>query len=149
MMTIPAPQRGRELFESGYCCAESVLLALAEHQGIESDLLPGIARGLCGGMARTCRECGAVTGAILGLGLAQGPRVLGSLVDPLYESVQAVLAGFEAQFGTTNCQQLTGVDLGTPEGQQAFGDQGKMADCLNYVEQATRLALAQIEKTTE
>jgi len=37
--------RSRQLFESGYYCAESVLLAVAESQGIKSDLIPKIATG--------------------------------------------------------------------------------------------------------
>ena len=38
-----APQRSRELFQSGLYCAESVLQAIAESQGIQSDLIPRIA----------------------------------------------------------------------------------------------------------
>ena len=44
-------------FASGLYCAESTLISLAEAQGIESDLLPGIATGFCSGMARTCGTC--------------------------------------------------------------------------------------------
>ena len=47
-------QRSRELFDSGYYCAESVLLAIAENQGIQSDLIPKIATGFCSGISRTC-----------------------------------------------------------------------------------------------
>jgi hypothetical protein len=45
-MSQQAPQRSRELFRSGFFCAESVRLAIAESQGIQSDLIPRIATGL-------------------------------------------------------------------------------------------------------
>ena len=41
-------------FASGLYCAESVVLALANAQGIKSDLLPKVATAFCGGMSRTC-----------------------------------------------------------------------------------------------
>ena len=44
-MSEQAPQRSLELFRSGFFCAESVLLAIAESQGIQSDLIPRIATG--------------------------------------------------------------------------------------------------------
>jgi len=55
-----------EAFASGLYCAESVVLALAKAQGVESDLLPKVATAFCSGMSRTCGTCGALTGAIMG-----------------------------------------------------------------------------------
>jgi hypothetical protein len=54
------PQRSPELFRSGFFCAESVLLAIAESQGIQSDLIPRIATGFYSGISRTDGMCGAV-----------------------------------------------------------------------------------------
>jgi C_GCAxxG_C_C family probable redox protein len=64
-MSEQASQRSIELFTSGYFCAESVLMAIAESQGIQSDLIPKIATGFCSGIARTGSICGAVCGAIM------------------------------------------------------------------------------------
>ena len=44
-MTDAVSQRIKELFDSGYYCAESVLLTVAEAYGIQSDLIPKIATG--------------------------------------------------------------------------------------------------------
>ena len=52
-MIEQASKRSLELFKSGYFCAESVLLAIAENQGIQSDLIPRIASGFCGGISHT------------------------------------------------------------------------------------------------
>ena len=57
--------RSKQLFESGYGCAESVLLAVCESKGIQSVLIPRIASGFCGGVANTNGMCGTVAGGIL------------------------------------------------------------------------------------
>ena len=71
-MIDKASQKSGELFESGFYCAESVLLAIAEATGIQSDFIPKIATGFCGGISRTCSVCGAATGAIMAINLFTG-----------------------------------------------------------------------------
>jgi C_GCAxxG_C_C family probable redox protein len=119
-------QRAEELFRNGeFYCAESVLLAVAESQGIESDLLPQIATGFCSGMARTGGFCGALSGAMMSLGLLNGRSQPGAPVEENYIAVQTLIAQFEDKFGSTNCQELTGCHLGTPEGQAKFRESGQ------------------------
>ena len=55
-----AVRRSLELFHGGFCCSESVLLALTERLGLQSELVPRIATGFCGGMAHAGSVCGAV-----------------------------------------------------------------------------------------
>jgi C_GCAxxG_C_C family probable redox protein len=145
-MIDQAASRSRELFGSvGYYCAESVLLAIAEHQGLQSEIIPRIATGFCSGMAHTCGLCGAVSGAIMGIGLVNGVRTPADDRTANYTAVQKLLAQFEATFGSTNCRELTGCDLGTPEGQAQFRASGQGERCTDYVFEATRLALSAAE----
>ena len=58
MTTTQVAQRSEALFQQGFCCAESVLQAIAESRGIQSELIPRIATGLCGGIAKTGGVCG-------------------------------------------------------------------------------------------
>jgi C_GCAxxG_C_C family probable redox protein len=132
--------RARELFESDYCCAESVLLAIAEDLGLASDLIPKIATGFCGGVARTCGMCGAVSGAIMGIGLVTGRCSPRQSQEPNYQVVREFLESFKRQFGSINCRELAGCDLGTPEGQQYFKDNKVIELCAGYVEAAARMA---------
>jgi C_GCAxxG_C_C family probable redox protein len=141
-----AAQHSLALFNSGFYCAESVLLAMAEHQGIHSDLLPRIATGFCGGVARTCGQCGAVSGAIMGLGLATGRRAADDKVDAAYVLTQELVARFSEQFGSTNCKELLGgVDLGTAEGQQTFREQRLIERCKEYTARAAEIGAALLE----
>jgi C_GCAxxG_C_C family probable redox protein len=141
-LTEPAARRARELFESGYYCSEAVLLAVAENQGVQSDLIPRIATGFGAGIARTGRTCGALSGAICGLGLAFGRSRPDESPDRMYAAVQKLLTEFEKKHGASDCRALIEIDLTTPDGRAAFREQGKIAQCLDYAEEAVRLTLS-------
>ena len=126
------PQRSRELFDSGFYCAESVLLAMAESKGIKSEFIPGIATGFCGGISGTCGICGAVSGAIMGLNLFTGRNSPEETVDKNYKLVRQLIGMFKGKFGSTNCEELTGCNLGTEEGLQAFRESGQKEKCREY-----------------
>jgi len=134
-----------ELFASGLLCAESVVLAIAKSQGIESELLPKVATAFCSGMSRTCGPCGALTGAVMGLGLVMGrDQSTDSLLDS-YVPTQKLIAEFEKEFGARNCNDLLGCDLGTPEGQVVFSEKHLHRLCLQYTGKAAEIAARLIE----
>ena len=122
-------------------------MAVAESQGIESDLLPKIATGFCSGLARTGGLCGALTGGIMGLNLLTGRDDPEASSEENYALVSELIDQFVEKFGAINCRELTGVDLGTGEGQAAFKEKNQLVNCLNYAEGTTRmvLSLADIE----
>jgi len=142
-------QKSRELFESGFHCAESVLLAVAQNKGIESNFIPNIATGFCGGISRTCGMCGAVSGAIMAIGLYTGTRAPEDSREITYSLVRKLLNLFESKFGSTNCGQLTGCDLGTEEGQNHFRTNNLLERCKLYTEEATRMAMSLLENKPE
>jgi C_GCAxxG_C_C family probable redox protein len=143
-MSEQAPQRSRELFRSGFFCAESVLQAIAESQGIHSDLIPRIATGFCSGISRTGGMCGAVSGAIMGIDLVAGRNSPAESLEVNYALVQKLIDQFEKQYGSVNCRQLLGCDLATEAGQCYFVENHLMKSCLQYAEGATSMALALI-----
>ena len=143
-MSEQAPQRSLELFRSGFFCAESVLLAIAESQGIQSDLIPKIATGFCSGISRTGGMCGAVSGAIMGINLVAGRNSPAESIEVSYTLTQKLISRFERQYGSVNCRQLIGCDLATETGQQYFIENNLMERCLQYAEGATRMALSLI-----
>jgi C_GCAxxG_C_C family probable redox protein len=138
-MSEHAPQRSWELFQSGLFCAESVLLAIAESQGIHSDLIPRIATGFCSGVSRTGGMCGAVSGAIMGIDLVAGRNSPAGSLEANYALTQKLISRFERQYGSINCCQLIGCDLATEAGQQYFMENHLMESCLQYAEAATAI----------
>ena len=135
-------EKSGERFSSGYKCAESVLMTLAESRSITSPLIPKIATGFCSGVSRTNGTCGAVSGAVMGISLVLGRNDSTIPTDENYAAIQQFIAAFREQFGSVNCGELTGCDLTTEGGRRDFEEQGKREQCLRFVEEATRLALA-------
>lgn len=129
-----------ESFAAGLYCAESVLLALAKAQGIESDLLPRVATAFCSGMARTCGTCGALTGAMMGVSLALGRSAANEQVQPSYTATQRLVREFEQAFGARDCHVLLGCDLATPEGQATFREKRLGERCASYTGKAAEIA---------
>lgn len=140
-MSEEVARRAREHFQSGYYCAESVLLAISESQGIHSEVIPKIATGFCSGMARTGDQCGALSGGIMGISLFTGRSMPGETVDKNYAKVRALLEAFENKFGSRTCMGLIGYDLATEEGQIEFGEQNLIEECYRFTEGATQMAM--------
>ena len=141
LMIGKTAKRSRQLFESGYFCAESVLMAISESKNISSDLIPKIATGFCGGMAHTCGPCGAVSGAIIGINLVSGRNLPDESNEENFAKIQKFVGGFKEKFGSINCYDLTGCDLATEEDQKTFMEKNIIEQCLKYTEEATRMAL--------
>lgn len=125
-------QKGKEAFDSDYCCAESVLKVISEEQKIESELIPGIATGLCSGMAKTCNMCGAVSGGILSLSLYHNKNSKNSK-EELYLDINKLVNTFETKFGSSNCKTLLDCDLGLEDGQAKFKENNLQLKCSEYV----------------
>ena len=139
-------RRSLELFHGGFCCSESVLLASTERLGLQSELVPRIATGFCGGMAHAGSVCGAVSGAVMALGCVQGRDVGGAPREAIFASVQQLAATFRERWGSIDCPVLLGCDLGTEEGQRRFREQDlKTQRCDRFVEEAVRVALERID----
>lgn len=129
-----------ESFASGLYCAESVVLALADAQGVESELLPKVATAFCSGMGRMCGTCGALTGAIMGVGLALGRSNASQSVQPSYIATQRLIGEFEQAFGARDCHVLLGCDLNTPEGQATYRENRLAERCAKYTGKAAEIA---------
>ncbi len=85
-----------------------------EHE-IESDVLPHIAMCFGGGMGLTGATCGAFSGAVMALGLVDGPAGNPEEFVRAMVPVQTLRQGFEEKMGTISCRELVKVDLTKPE----------------------------------
>ncbi|MFT3830479.1 MAG: C-GCAxxG-C-C family protein [Opitutaceae bacterium] len=137
-------QKAEELFLQGYNCAQAVSCACGADCGVPPELVVKLATGFGAGMGRTQETCGAITGAILALGL-RGGRALGddkARTEETYRDVQALLRDFAALHGSCNCRELLGgCDLRTEAGQREFKERGYLRNrCAEYVKTAVALA---------
>lgn len=139
-----ARDRALELFKSDWLCAEAVLTAVAEAYGVSSPLVPRMATPFCAGLGRSGGPCGALSGALLALGVLRGrdePDRAAWLT--VQSQAQNLTHRFTQRFGALTCPDLLGVDLNTPEGQKAFaGQEMKQKKCREYVLGAVELVEA-------
>jgi C_GCAxxG_C_C family probable redox protein len=113
-------------FRVGFNCAQAVFSAFATDLGVEPDAALRIASAFGGGIGRTGQTCGAVTGALMALGLKYGATQADDKAtkERTYALAREFLARFQACQGATLCRDLLGYDIGTPEGYQAIRDKG-------------------------
>lgn len=142
MTRIDTAARASELFDkSGLLCAESVLTALCERYGRAGEFIPRMASGFCSGVARTGGMCGALSGAIMALGLLHGRDKGDESLETVYAMVQELMAEFRERFGVVTCMDLVGVDFRTAEGQQAFRERNlKQERCIPMAGAAAGMA---------
>lgn len=127
-------------YDAGYYCAESVLLAMASHLGLDSPWLPRIATGFCSGQSHTWGTCGAHSGGVLALNLALGRNTPDEAVARNYQAVQRFSEQFRSACGGCRCSELLGCDLDTQEGRSVYRENKLHVQCREYVVIATRLA---------
>ncbi|HAD83029.1 MAG: hypothetical protein A2509_08030 [Candidatus Edwardsbacteria bacterium RIFOXYD12_FULL_50_11] len=134
--------RALENFDSGYNCAESVLMAISEYLNMPNGRsLPRIATGFGGGIARNGNLCGALTGGIMVIGLALGRDDNHGSRDPCYPAADRLFNGFLEKFGSSQCRDLIGVDLKTPEGQKAHANRDLKETCRSCVKWSARTSM--------
>ncbi len=94
--------------ESGFNCAESVLMATIESRmGNTDPELPKVASALGGGVGGSHEElCGALSGGVLAIGLMYGRTEPGVDVQFAKDLAAEFRARFEKEFGTTKCGKL-------------------------------------------
>ena len=66
-------------------------------------------------MGLTGAACGALSGAVMAIGLARGPAGNATEFVQAMAPVQELRRGFEKKMGTISCRELTNVDLTNPE----------------------------------
>jgi len=124
--TAAAVDRAESLFREGFSCSQAVFMAFAPGLGLEERQAALVASAFGGGMARQGWTCGALTGALMALGLHGGHTAAADSAtkDALYGRVQALVARFEERHGAAACRQLTGVNMLDPTERQAASDRG-------------------------
>lgn len=122
-------------------CAETVLKLIAEAGGRDPEPLLGMASGFCSGLARTRGQCGALTGAIMGIGLMAAEGKPAENREMVYELTHELVERFTRTFDSINCFELTGCDFRIPEDQKRFKESGIKNKCYEFCTVAVEEAL--------
>lgn len=116
-----------------------MLSTYGERFGLDRVTAYRVAGAFGGGMARLGETCGAITGALMVIGLKHGKTKAGD--DEAREKTYALANEFVGRFRKRNqsvlCRELLGHDLSTEEGRDAVAEQNLfMTLCPRFVRDA-------------
>jgi len=125
----------------GSCCT-GVLASYSPELGIQKDLAAGLGRGMAGGIGGLGNVCGAVSGAVLVIGLKTTNQE--NLTDKAaglktMETVKKFVSKFEEQHSSIKCRDLIGHDISTPENMEAAMKANAYSNCPKFIESAVTI----------
>ena len=133
-----------EHFRNGYNCAQSVFSVLAPDLGLHQDLAMKLSSPFGAGITYLQETCGAVTGALMAIGLKYGKGEHGTPEDKerAYDFSRHFITEFKHLHGSICCRTLMeNLDMTTPEGMAEIQKRNLFQQkCANHVLTAITLA---------
>jgi len=108
-------------------CAQAVLGVFCAELKLDRATAMKLASGFGAGMARRQEVCGAVSGAIMAIGLKHGQarKEDKAAKEEAYRLSREMMDRFQAEFGSCLCRELLpGIDLTTETGHQRYKTEG-------------------------
>jgi len=132
--------KAKARFEEGFACSQSVFSTLAPDLGVSEETALKIGSAFGGGMTRHGEVCGAVTGALMALGLKFGATAAND-EDKIRIASQELMRRFAEKNGSLLCRELLGYRLISPEELKKAQENNVFSKiCPRLVEHATQLA---------
>lgn len=132
-----------DCFNGGFNCSQSILLSHCEGLGLEKETALKLACGFGGGMAHMGETCGAVTGALMLIGLKYGkcrPED-NAAKEKTFELINEFSRRFKLKNGSIACTELVGYDLSKGEELKAARESGVFGTvCPRLVKESVELA---------
>lgn len=129
-----------ELYKQGFNCAQSVFTAYRQEDELSEEAALRLATMFGAGVACTGSYlCGAVTGALMAISMKHGR---GNLEDidakaRTYDLGKQFMAEFQDKVGSCVCEEILGINIGTPEKLQEAREQKLFeTTCFNAVKTA-------------
>jgi C_GCAxxG_C_C family probable redox protein len=116
-------------------------LSFRDYLGIRDSVLPQLASGFGGGVGPKGSLCGALTGAVMAVGMKMGrtdPKDRGTL-QKVYDKCQEFWGQFEKEFGSTLCYNIIGIHLDNEEERQKWLATGGREKCADLLEKTARM----------
>ena len=116
-MTLTRADDAVAAFTGGYSCSQEVSAAFAGDFGVDRETALRLSWSFGGGMAHTGNTCGAVTGALMVIGMKYGRTAIDDLAakEKTYAVANAFITGFLHRNHAVGCTDLIGYNLGDPK----------------------------------
>jgi C_GCAxxG_C_C family probable redox protein len=140
MKDIRFHDRALELFAEGYSCSQSVFAAMSPALGLDARMALKIASTFGGGMGLGS-TCGALTGAMMVLGLAAGfSEYSPEAKDATGDLNRDLVWRWQQRMGAIDCRDILQIDPTDKAQKQAARDAGVLAErCPNCVQAAVEI----------
>ncbi len=148
-MTHPEVEQAVAFYQQGYTCTQSILASFGRRYDLQQDLAFRLGEPFGAGTSCTGDMCGAVTGAILVLGLQYGSALSSDDTARLYtyQRVHDLIRCFQGIHGSIQCTDLLGYNLSDPEQFQTVCEKGLFNQlCPIFVHDAAQILTDLIEK---
>ena len=121
-------------YRGGLYCSQAILSAFCEKYGLDKEIAQRVSFVLNSGI-RCAEVCGAVSGAILVIGLKHGDsKEIGNVKTEEY------MKQFRARHNSVLCRDLLGCDISTINGREkAINENLFTTRCLDLVQSAAQL----------
>jgi C_GCAxxG_C_C family probable redox protein len=130
-------------FKNNFNCSQSVFTAFGPEYGISENNCLKIACAFGAGIARQQYTCGAVTGALMAIGLKFGKGIQddNSKKMETYQKSLMFLSEFKKRHGSVLCKELlNGLDMNNPDDAKKIEDLRLFQTaCLGYVKDAVEI----------
>lgn len=135
-------QTASQHFSSGLNCAQSVLLAFLDELGINEEQAIRFASGFGGGIAKNGHVCGAVSGAVMVIGMKFADGNSSEEANAAtYAKLAEFLEKFRKEHKTIMCRDIIdGLDLNNPADREEWKKRNLHDEiCLPVVQTAVKL----------
>ncbi len=131
--------RALKNFRQGFNCAQAVVSAFSVELGLSPKTGHRVSQAFGGGMSRLGMTCGAVTGALMVIGLKHGKTRAkdDAARDKTYALSRKFIRRFQARHGSLNCRALLGHNIATARGAKLIKQKNLHEKrCAKYVRDA-------------
>lgn len=140
----------KEKLKNGFNCAQIVAVAFSEKVNKDEKTILSATAGFGAGIGRQAMTCGALSGAVVVIGLAKGQTEANDKISKelTYASVRDLFSQFNTIYGSSLCKELLGCDISTPEGFEIHKSGCNAEKCERYIESSIEILSKILDKNS-
>ena len=135
------------LFNSGYNCAQAVVLAFKDELNLDEKTLKSISSSFGGGISRLREVCGCISGMALVIGYLKGRYNNDEGKAKHYKLIQELTLKFKEKFNSINCATLLNIknEISEPIPEKRSKEYYLKRPCGNYIYHMAKITQEYLE----
>ncbi|MBD3341678.1 MAG: hypothetical protein GF353_21415 [Candidatus Lokiarchaeota archaeon] len=135
-------EKAVECFNQGFRCSQAILSTYGVRYDLDSKMALKLASPFGAGIGSSGQICGAISGAIMVLGLHYGNDKVSQIKkkEKAYSVTREFISEFKSNYKTVQCKELLNCDLSTIEGRTRAIKEGLFRNlCPKFVRSACQI----------